>query len=215
MLIQTGLTNKLFKAIKKLMHKKTLAIILVIIIVVSVANSLLLISHESLKCFKTNNTDPVFKQLSSIELMLQQAEPKSSDSEQERLSFQQLETNLSSIKTALTSLAKTSDTERIAEQLMHMQIVLNARYDHYDNLLKLLPDKNNNIDASNLPFSVVAIDIIDQTPYVSLNFQDHISPLGVGDKLVDWKLVNADFDENTAVFENAKLQTVRINLNGT
>ncbi len=70
------------------------------------------------------------------------------------------------------------------------------------------------LDSSLLPFQVISIDVIGGEPYISINYADHISPLGVGDLLVGWRVTSADSDQGIAVFVNEKNQFIRISLQG-
>ncbi len=76
------------------------------------------------------------------------------------------------------------------------------------------PNMKQYLDAKELPFKVISIDVLDQQPFASVNDDDHISPMAVGDALAGWQLEKADYATATAEFKNAKDQYVKVVIQG-
>ncbi len=70
------------------------------------------------------------------------------------------------------------------------------------------------IAASNLPFVVQSIDMINGRNVVSVSYADMTSPLESSFSLAGWKLVESDYEHQTARFVNHTDQCVEINLKG-
>ena len=74
--------------------------------------------------------------------------------------------------------------------------------------------ENNTLKPRSLSFQVVAVDIIGGLPFVSVNDESHLFPLGLGDTLAGWELVSADYDAGIAEFANKNNQYVKVNAQG-
>jgi len=70
------------------------------------------------------------------------------------------------------------------------------------------------LDAKALPFLVQTLDVIAETPLVTVTLDHRQLPLTVGDSLAGWQLVQADYGQSIAVFQNVQRQQVKINMAG-
>lgn len=85
--------------------------------------------------------------------------------------------------------------------------------------LQTIPNKTstNNmvqLDAKALPFQVQTLDVIAETPLVTVALDHRQLPLTVGDSLSGWQLVQADYAQSTVMFQNNQHQQVKLNLAG-
>lgn len=88
---------------------------------------------------------------------------------------------------------------------------------HFNDLEKTVATSSNSkqyLDVKALPFTVIAIDVISQQPFVSVDYDHHVTPLGVGDSLAGWKVVDANYGAVEVEFKNDQGQYVRINTVG-
>jgi len=56
-------------------------------------------------------------------------------------------------------------------------------------------------------------DVISSQPFITVDYENHQTALQVGDSLVIWKIMTADYQDRTVKFQNDKGQFVKITLN--
>lgn len=72
------------------------------------------------------------------------------------------------------------------------------------------PNAKQYIDSKELPFKVISIDVIAQQPYASVDYDHHITALGVGDALAGWQVTETDYQKATVEFKNSQDQYIKI-----
>lgn len=115
-------------------------------------------------------------------------------------------------------------SEKISALSQEMKILLNSSDDNMNQHLQfttttlsgelgvvkaaianLAKQKNQHtLPATQLPFQILHIDMIQEQPVVTVNYNHTNTPLMIGDELVGWKLMSADFSIQQANFRNFK-----------
>ncbi len=117
-----------------------------------------------------------------------------------------LTNELDKIERAVSDNAKTSDVKKVGDQLVTVQSDLS-------DLEKIISTQFNTkkyMDAKQLPFQVNHLDMISGQPFVSVDYDHHITPLGIGDSLNGWTLSAADYAGQAVEFSNTQGQYVKI-----
>ena len=154
-------------------------------------------SHmTSMANLQNNRTQTILKELNDMHSEFQQLENNPQSSANLKAALSDMNNHLDKIQTGLTSMQSDMDNK-----ITDLQQAVNNN-----------PNTRAYIDAKNLPFQVIAIDVIAQQPFVSVNYDHHVSPLGIGDSLSGWNLMSADYDQSTAVFKNDRDQYVQVAL---
>jgi hypothetical protein len=132
--------------------------------------------------------------------------------------------NLDPITQQLADLAKQSQdlaaksNDLIKDQIETSTKELTAKLSVIKKQLTKLEDAQKHIrylKPSNLPFTVIALDNIQQNNVVTIRYNHTTMPLTIGDYLAGWKLINADFANQKCEFVNQKGQHVVVDLNFT
>lgn len=148
--------------------------------------------------------------LSELYEMQSQLQQLSSQSPHDVKNSLELLTNqLTDISQALSGTAKHSEIQKINDQLA---IVASAVSDLENNLGDQISHKKY-MNTEALPFQVTNLDLISGQAYVTVNYQNHVIPIGIGDSLATWKMIDADYGSQTAEFANKKGQYVRVAIN--
>jgi hypothetical protein len=114
---------------------------------------------------------------------------------------------LTEIEKDVTGVAKSVELQKIAADMAI----------HLDDLEKIVVSSNHvkqYLEAKVLPFQVISIDVISQQPFVSVDYEHHVMPLGVGDSLAGWKIVSADYAAVEVELKNNQGQDVKVNALG-
>ena len=70
------------------------------------------------------------------------------------------------------------------------------------------------LEISALPFQVMAMDVIADQPFVTVEYQHHLMPLLRGDEVAGWRLTTMDYQTAHAEFKNAHGEYVRVAVQG-
>ena len=107
-----------------------------------------------------------------------------------------------------------SDSEKEVQALNSLRDDMNSQMDELKKAVNSDPNARQYLDAKELPFKVVAIDVIAQQPFASVSYDNHMIPMAVKDPLAGWTLVSADYATATAEFKNSKDQYVKVIVQG-
>ncbi len=176
--------------------------------------TLVVVKHISDGTRKANRSDTILRQLNAMHIILKEVVSNPSNSKQEQIVLKRLEDNMASVQKSLMNVAKSSDIQEVSKQISLVKDDIDSQMVDLKKSVSSSLGNKEYLDASSLPFYVISIDVIGGEPYVSINYADHISPLGIGDLLVGWRVTSADSDQSVAVFVNEKNQFVRISLQG-
>jgi len=125
-------------------------------------------------------------------------------------SLSSINQEMKAIKSSVDETAKVTDVQKVSTQISSLTQAIEA--------LKKIMSTNSNgkeyLDKSELPFSVNTIDVIAETPFVSVNYKHAAMPLEAGDSLGGWQLVSADYGSGKVEFKNDQSQYVDVVVQG-
>lgn len=187
--------------------------LLIIILLISAALILFIYNNYQLSSkinfSQTNQFQVINKKLNELSSAMYQIENRYNHPGNNQKS---LEKEINAISQTLTNLSKESDINKLIDQVNVIQVNMDKQVDEIKKSLSSGFNDKKYLDQSSLPFSVLTIDVISGQSYVSVNYNNHITPLSVNDVLADWRLTTANFDENTAEFVNSKDQYIQVKL---
>jgi len=213
MLTNKDYENVLGKRFELIKNKKYLALLAIVILAVIISMS---IFHNNISATKldVNRSNTITARLDAMYTILKEVANNPSNSKQEKIALERLEDNIFSVKKSLINVAKSSDIQQVSKQISLVKDDIDSQMLDLKKSVSSSLGNKEYLDSSLLPFQVISIDVIGGEPYISINYADHISPLGVGDLLVGWRVTSADSDQGIAVFVNEKNQFIRISLQG-
>ena len=141
---------------------------------------------------------------------------------QKNMSTHQSTINLDSIRSEVSNLIH--ETQQLSEhsnQIITNKIqasteVLEKRLASIKSELQKLQDEKNHtafIAPTNLPFHVLHIDNIQNQNVVTVQYNNTIFPINIGDYLSGWKMISSDFVSQKCEFVNKNKQHVIVDLN--
>lgn len=159
-------------------------------------------------------SDTILRELGDINSQIQKISLNPSESKLAEAAFTKIQDDLAAIHQSVADIAKSSEIQKVSSEI---ELVRNDVDTQMGDIKKAVSESMGNkqyLEPSALPFQVVSVDMIGGQPYVSVNYEDHVSPLGVSDLLAGWRLTSADYDAGYAEFVNAKNNFVKVNLQG-
>lgn len=167
---------------------------------------------SNLSSLTNKHNEIILNKLNQVNDQLEALVRNPSNSKEQYLKLQGIEKNIAEIHQSLVAVAKTTDIQKVSTQIASVKDTVDSLMSDIKKAMSEYGGNKQYLDPNALPFHVVAIDVISGEPYVSVNYQDHVSPLGISDMLASWRLIAADYDLNVAEFVNNKNQSVKINL---
>lgn len=170
-------------------------------------------SQQNHFTLQMKHNEKILRELNDIESQLEllMKNPSSHVQKQELL---QIENHVLELQKSMGEVAKSSDIQTISNQIASVKDAMNEQMSDIKQTVSSSMGNKEYLDATVLPFKVITIDVIGDEPYVSVNYANHVSPIGVSDVLAGWRLIFADFDTNVAEFRNDKKQYVKVSLQG-
>ena len=207
--LKTVIENK--KYLKRIIFGGFLFVILIgLFITTQFVNN----KKNHLSTLTNKNNEIILNKLNQVNEQLETLARSPSNSKEQQLKLQSIEKNIAEIHQSLVAVAKTADIQKISTQIESVKDVVDSQMNEIKKAVSEYAGNKQYLDPNSLPFHVISIDVISGEPYVSVNYQDHVSPLGISDMLSGWRLITADYDVNMAEFVNDKNQYVKINLQG-
>lgn len=117
--------------------------------------------------------------------------------------FNQLNSEIEGVEKDLTAVAKSAELEKVSNSI-------DSHFDELEKVLATTDDAKQYVDAKALPFTVVSVDVIAQQPFVSVEYDHRVMPVGVGESVAGWKLTSADYDITAVEFKNAQGKYVKV-----
>ncbi len=192
-----------FERYKKYLTKEMIMMAVPIILILLILFSFL---HFAWK--NDHESQSITAQLNIVQRAISQLSYHNQNPEDFKESLNSISNNMISLQKSVDQSAKTSDIDKITAQTVLIK-------QNIDELKKLVAESGNGkeyLDVKNLPFKVISVDVISQQPFVSINYQNHITPLGIGDTIAGWQIVSADYDNAQAEFKNDKDQYIKVKL---
>lgn len=153
----------------------------------------------------------IIQDMGIINNQLEQLAKHTTDTKQKAL-IQSIEDGISDLNKSINDVAKISDVQKVSGQLTDMKGDLENYMSDIKKTISTSVGDRKYLNPDILPFHVLSVDIISGQPYASIEYSDHISPIGVSDVIAGWKLVSADYDSGMAEFMNEKKQYVKVSL---
>lgn len=157
-----------------------------------------------------HETQSVSAQLNTVQRALDQLSYHNQNPEDFKETLSNISNTMISIQKSIDQSAKSSDVDKITTQTTMIK-------QNIEELKKLIAENGNGkeyLDVKALPFKVISVDVISEQPFVSIDYQHHITPMDVGNTIAGWEIVSADYDHTVAEFKNNKGQYVKVNLQG-
>ncbi|VEB35461.1 Uncharacterised protein [Legionella sainthelensi] len=108
------------------------------------------------------------------------------------------------------------DDHQLGELFTTEQLAIKKQLDNITDLLRHLDDKKQPVKMlppSQLPFTVLSIDSIQEVSVASISYHYKTQALEKGDSLAGWKVFEIDFAKQTIEFENVSKAHVLVRLN--
>lgn len=154
---------------------------------------------------ETKRSGMILNELTDMQTQLQKMSQGNANATELKNTLATFSQELGDIQKSLNEAAKDADIKKMSEQLAAVK----------DELAQTMTSGANGkqyIDAKTLPFSVTAIDLIDQQAFISVNYNNHIIPLSIGDALAGWKVADADYESQAVEFGSTQGQFVKVSL---
>lgn len=175
----------------------------VILALLIICVGLYLIHHDSTRVImqqdvQAKHTQSIFSQINDIDSQLQALQTNPQNSQGFKDGLVKINADLENIQQSITSMKEDMDT-----QITDLKKVVNTN-----------PNMKQYLDEKELPFKVISIDVIGEQPFASVNYNDHVTPITIGDALAGWVLEKADYSTATAEFKNEKDQYIKVIIQG-
>lgn len=155
------------------------------------------------------------RQLNEINSVIHNLEINPSNTKSQLDTLHVLEKNIEIIKASMIDIAKNTDIQKVSNQVESIKDEINSQLGDLKTLISQSIGKKDYLDASTLPFHVISIDVIAGQPYVSVQYENIVSPLSIGDLLAGWRVINISFESGIVEFENEKDQYIKVSLQGS
>ncbi len=156
----------------------------------------------------------IVNELNDIHSILHDIESNPFNSRQQQMTLQSLEQDIVVAQKSMLNLAKTSDIQKVSSQISSVKDDIDSQMGEMKKAIAEGVGSKQFLDASALPFHVISVDIIAGESYVSVEYDNHIFPLAIGDLLTGWRVISADYEADCAEFANEKSQYVKVDLQG-
>jgi hypothetical protein len=151
----------------------------------------------------------VLRELSAIQSELKIALHHTRSQKQQAV-LSTLQQELLSVQQSITATAKVSDIQKVSGEIASVKDDVDLQMSDIKKAMAGTSNGKQYLEASTLPFHIVSVDSIAGLPYVSVDYEHHVSPLAVGDQLAGWQVVAANNDVGVAEFVNDKNQYVKV-----
>ncbi|MBB71448.1 MAG: hypothetical protein CMF50_03520 [Legionellales bacterium] len=210
---------EIIRAALELEKKKKLLVIAVIVAIAMVGSAALMMNSHGKTATATQNDTKSYSiatlsgdladinvQLAKINQRVDSNKQLSSDVKSD------LDTAIKSLQRSLGSLAQQTSVNGIADEVQKSTSMIGDKMDRIQGELqtiKMQVNHGNYIDPSNLPFTVLSIDVWNGVPYVSIAIDEHTKLLGETDSELGWVVKSLAFDKQEVVFENDQQQLIK------
>lgn len=143
----------------------------------------------------------VMDQISSLRTQINQLGLSTQNSTQ----VSKMNNELASIEKDVTGVAK-------SDELQKMAVDMKNRLDDLEKIVTESAHAKKYVDAKVLPFQVISVDMMSGQPFVSVNYKNQVTPLGIGDSLASWKIIDTDYENVSVELVNNQGQYVKINV---
>lgn len=200
-------------------HKKILFFFLEGLAFVLLLGILLWVHHQNhVLANLANNgnkqTTVILHQIDDINGQLQVLSASPENSKEFQIALVNMVNDFSNVKRSINDLAKTSDIQKVSNQVALMKSDFDGQIGDLKKDVAASSDSKQFLDPKVLPFHVIAVDVISEQPFISIDYAHHITPLAVGDSIAGWRIVAADYDAAEVELENNQNQYVKVQVQG-
>jgi cell division protein FtsB len=188
-------------------HKKYVLCGLPVVALVFLLVMILAMFHQDAKLSKliaqmdSKRTAVVTEQINGMRAQID----KLAASQQDTAQIKKLDNELGDIEREVTGVAKSTELQKIATNM-------EAHLDELEKTVATSGQAKQYLDAKALPFKIIAVDVISQQLFVSVDYEHHITPLGIGDSLAGWKIISADYENVAVELQNNQGQLIKISV---
>lgn len=168
------------------------------------ANTLIAMEHK--------NAASIFNKLQEIDSQLNQLVTTQYTPEKLKTNILNISTEIASLKGILTNTVNKVDIQNVSNQIISARDELNT---NILDIKKTIIDSSQSkqyVNIKSLPFKVVSIDVISEKPFVSVEYENHLTPLMIGDSVAGWSIVSASYETATVELKNVKDQYIKLSL---
>lgn len=194
-------------------HKKTIVISLVGAISAIIIGIIIFENKSSVQVASSQSKISlgILNKLNDIDNQLDVMSHNPNNLKQQQV-LQAIDKDVATIQQSVIDVAKTADIQKVSNQISSVKDDVDSQMIELKRAVTEGAGAKEYLEESALPFHVVSVDVIAGQPYVSVNFENHVTPLGITDSLGGWRLIVADYDTRTAEFVNEKKQYAKISL---
>lgn len=170
-------------------------------------------NNEELTVIKSQTiyNEKILKNISDINDQLELLSKSTTNANQKNL-ISSIESDMSEIKKSISDIAKSADVQQVSNQLTDMKGDIEKYMTDIKRSVSSSVGDRQYLNPEILPFRILSVDIISGQPYASVEYADHVTPVGVSDVIAGWKLVSADYDSSVVEFMNDKKQYIQVSL---
>lgn len=187
-----------------------LGLVLLIVIIFLIRH--LTNSVSSLAIDESSQTRTIVAQLSDVNVQLQKLVTSSQDTKTFKNALANLAEDVSAIEKNVNNLAKASDVQAVSSEISSMHNDVDGQM--LDLKRMVANSSKDYLDPKVLPFHVISLDVISQQPFVSIDYDHHLTPLTIGDSMAGWQITSADYSSGQVEFKNDHNQYVKVLLQG-
>lgn len=199
------------KKTKKVISACVTGIVLVLLIIITLLSHHENSSISNLSANENQHTKSILSKLGDIDSQVQtlSANPQNSTA------FKDALTNISSDITTIkqSALAQQGNFQKLSTQIASVKDDMDSQMQDLKSVMANNKSKHY-LDPKVLPFHVISVDVIAQQPFVSIDYDHHITPLAVGDSIAGWQITAADYDAAQVEFKNSEDKYVKVSLQG-
>lgn len=158
------------------------------------------------------NAVVIINRLQNIDSQLNQLTSTHYTPENFKTNIVNISSEIASLKSMLSSTVNKVDIQNVANQITSAKDELNT---NILDIKKAVIDSSQSkqyISLKSLPFKVVSIDVISEKSFVSIEYDNHITPLLLGDSVAGWNLTSASYETGMAEFKNTKDQYIKLSI---
>ncbi len=168
-----------------------------------------LIANKRVLMAQTQRSEVILRALKTIQAQLDIFAGSTNNPKQQSV-LNTIQNELTALHGSMVEIAKTSDIQKVSSQITSVKNDVDVKMSDMMHAVMTRVGSKEYLDVKALPFHVIAVDIIAGLPYVSVDYNNHVSPLTVGDSLAGWQVVSAYNEAGVAEFVNDKNQYVKV-----
>jgi chaperonin cofactor prefoldin len=197
---------------KKVISAYTSGLGLILLIVIIFLIHHVTSSVSSFAVDEKSQTQTIVAQLSDVNKQLQTLSSSSQDTNEFREALAKVSKDVSVIGKTVGNLAKASDVREVSSEISSMHSDVDEQM--LDLKRVVANSSKGYLDPKVLPFHVISLDVISEQPFVSIDYDHHLTPLTIGDSMAGWQITSADYSSGEVEFKNDHNQYVKVLLQG-